>query len=350
MKVNSKLLSKICDAPGAPGHEHRIRSLIEKEIGKYVDELSIDNIGNLICVKKGKSSDKKVMVAAHMDEIGFMVKHIDDNGFIRFQTLGGFDPKTLTAQRVIVHGKKDLIGVMASKPIHIMTAAERTKVTKATDYFIDMGMPKKEVEKYIEVGNPITRERQLIEMGDCVNAKSLDNRVSVYILIEAIKALKTKPPYDVYAVFTVQEEVGLRGADVASQIVDPEFGIALDTTIAFDLPGARPEEMVTKLGEGTAIKMMDARTICDPRMIAYMKEMAKKSKIKWQPELLSAGGTDTASVQRRGRHGSIAGAISIPTRNLHQVIEMCHKDDISATIKLLVSCLNGLDDFDWKTF
>jgi len=349
MPLNIKLLSSICKAPGAPGHENAIRELIKKEVSKYVDEVSIDNLGNLIALKKGKSSDKKVLVAAHMDEIGFMVKHIDDNGFIRFQTLGGFDPKTLTAQRVIVHGKKDLVGVMATKPIHIMSAEERTKMPKNTDFYIDLGMKKKEVEKFIEVGNPITRERELIEMGDCVNAKSIDNRVSVFILIETLKKLKGHP-YDVYGAFTVQEEVGLRGADVAAQSINPDFGIALDTTIAFDLPGARPEEVTTSLGEGTAIKLMDGMTICDPRMIRFMKKQAKKYKIKWQPELLSAGGTDTASLQRKGENGSIAGAISIPTRHLHQVIEMAHKEDIQGSIDLLEACLKGLDKEDWTKF
>lgn len=347
MKINISLLSEICKTPGAPGYESRIRHFIKDNIQDDCDEIDIDNIGNLICLKKGKSSDKKVIVAAHMDEIGFMVKHIDKNGFIRFQTLGGFDPKTLTAQRVIVHGKKDLIGVMASKPIHIMKPEERKKMPEITDYYIDLGLSLKEVEKYVEIGNPITRERSLIEMGNCVNAKSIDNRVSVYILVEALKHLK-KPAYDVYAAFTTQEEVGLRGADVAAQHINADFGIALDTTIAFDLPGAKPEEVTTKLGEGTAIKLMDGRTICDARMIRFLKETANKNKITWQPELLSAGGTDTASLQRQGDRGSIAGAISIPTRHLHQVIEMANKDDIMASIALLVAALENMDQFDWS--
>ena len=347
MKVNTTLLAKICEAPGAPGYESKIRKLIEKEIASHADSTDIDNIGNLIVLKKGKSSDKKIVVAAHMDEIGFMVKHIDDKGFLRFQTLGGFDPKTLTSQRVIVHGKKDLIGVMASKPIHIMKAEERKKMPELTDYYIDLGLPKKEVEKYVEIGNPITRERSLIEMGECVNAKSIDNRVSVYILVEALKQLK-KPAYDVYAAFTTQEEVGLRGADVAAQHINADFGIALDTTIAFDLPGAKPEEVTTSLGKGTAIKLMDGRTICDSRMVKFLKQMAEDHSIPWQPELLAAGGTDTASLQRRGDRGSIAGAISVPTRHLHQVIEMANKKDISASVDLLVAALENIDQYDWS--
>jgi len=284
MDINVALLKQICEMPGAPGFEKRIRDLVVEVVTPFADEVRIDNLGNVIALKKGARNpeNKRVMVAAHLDEIGFIVSHIDEQGFLRFNTLGGFDPKTLTAQRVIVHGKKDLIGVMGSKPIHVMTPEEKTKLPKTTDFFIDLGMPKEEVEKYITIGDPVTRDRELIEMGDCVNCKSIDNRVAVFIVIEALKQLK-HPAYDVYATFTVQEEVGIRGANVAAHQINPDFGIALDTTIAFDVPGAAPHEKVTELGKGTAIKIMDAMTICDYRMVAFMKDIASKEAISWQP-------------------------------------------------------------------
>lgn len=349
MAINVSLLKRICEIAGAPGYEKRVRDLVIEEVKPYVDELSIDNMGNVITIKRGKNNPdgKKAMVAAHMDEIGFIVTHIDDNGFVRFHTLGGFDPKTLTAQRVIIHGKQDVIGVMGSKPIHVMSPEERNKVAKTSDYFIDLGMAKEDVEAVISIGDPITRERELIEMGNCVNCKSIDNRVSVFILIEALKNLKDFP-YDVYGVFTVQEEVGLRGANVSAHSINPDFGFGLDTTIAFDLPGAQPHEMVTKLGEGVAVKIMDASTICDYRMVEFMKKTADKRNIQWQPEILTAGGTDTAGVQRMGKDGAISGAISIPTRHLHQVIEMADKDDIQGAIDLLIACLQDLDQYDWS--
>jgi putative aminopeptidase FrvX len=346
MPLNIPLLKEICETAGAPGYEQRIREIVLREVTPLADQVTVDNMGNVTAFKKGKQP-KRAMVAAHMDEIGFIVTHIDDKGFLRFHTLGGFDPKTLTAQRVIVHGKKDLIGVMGSKPIHIMTDEERNKAVRITDFFIDLGIPKKEVEKYVSIGNPITRQRELIEMGECVNCKSIDNRVSVFILIETLRRLN-KTPYDVYGVFTVQEEVGLRGANVASHTINPDFGFGLDTTIAFDVPGALAHEEVTALGNGTAIKIMDASTICDPRMIAFMKKTADKHNIRWQPEILKAGGTDTAGLQRMGKNGSIAGAISIPTRHIHQVIEMAHKKDIEASIQLLANCLQDLDKHDWS--
>jgi len=346
MPINVPLLKEICEAPGAPGFEQKIREIVLRELKGLVDEVKVDNMGNVIAIKKGRE-DKKVMVAAHMDEIGFMVKHIDDKGFLRFFPLGGFDPKTLTAQRVKVHGKKELIGVMGSKPIHVMSPEERKTPPKIDDFFIDLGLPKKEVEKYITIGNPVTRERELIEMGDCVNSKSIDNRVSVFILIETFKILKDTP-YDVYGVFTVQEEVGLRGGLVAAHAINPDFGFGLDTTIAFDVPGSKPEEQVTRLGDGVAIKLMDTSAISDYRMVEYMKNTCKKHKIKWQPELLTGGGTDTAAIQRMSTNGSISGAVSIPTRHIHQVIEMSDKNDIKGGIDLLTHCLEDLDQFDWS--
>jgi putative aminopeptidase FrvX len=346
--INVSLLKAICETPGAPGFEQEIRKLVVDEVHPYVDELSVDSMGNILAVKRGKSR-KRVMVAAHMDEIGFIATHIDDEGFVRFHTLGGFDPKTLTAQRVIIHGKKDLIGVMGSKPIHLMKPEERGKQVPITDYFIDLGMPKEEVEKYITIGDPITRERELIEMGDCVNSKSIDNRVSVFILIETLKALKDATlPYDLYGVFTVQEEVGLRGAISAAHHINPDFGFGLDVTIAFDVPGAQAHEMVTRLGKGAAIKIMDGSVISDYRMVDYLKKLATKHQIKWQPEILPAGGTDTAGVQRYGKNGSIAGAISIPLRHIHQTIELANKQDIADCIELLKVAVSELDQYDWR--
>ena len=350
MSLNISLLKEICETPGAPGREYRIRNVVRREVSDLVDGYDIDNMGNLIAHKKGRSN-KRVMVAAHMDEISFIVKHIDEDGFARVHPLGGFDPKTLTAQRVIVHGKEDVIGVMGSKPIHIMKPEERKKAPQLDDYFIDFGRPAKEVLALVSVGDVVTRERDLIEMGHCVNSKSIDNRVSVYILIEALRRLK-EPAFDVYAAFTVQEEIGLRGAIVATHSINPDFGIGLDTTIAYDLPGANDHEVVTELGKGTAIKIMDSSVVCDARMIDFMRQTANKHGGPWQSEILPAAGTDTAALQRSGKMGAITGCISIPTRHIHSVIETAHKGDIEASIDLLVHCLEDLDsyDFSWDRY
>jgi tetrahedral aminopeptidase len=346
--IHFDLLKRISESSGVPGFEKEIRELIVKELEGLVDEIKVDNMGNILATKKGRQ-DKKVMVSAHMDEIGFIVSYIDDEGYCRFQPLGGFDPKTLTSQRVLVHGKEKVVGVMGSKPVHIMSPEEKTKSPQLKDYFIDLGMKKDKVEQKISIGSPVTRLRSLIEMGDCVNGKSLDNRVSVYILLETLRELKDSTlPYDFVAAFTVQEEVGLRGAISAAHQVNPDFGINLDVTVAFDTPGAQAHESVTKLGKGTAIKIMDGHTICDYRMVDYLKHVAEREMITYQLEILPAGGTDTAALQKSGKNGSIAGAISIPLRNMHSVIEMVDKNDIRASIELLKSALETLDKYDWS--
>lgn len=340
--MDFKLIKKLSEIAGPSGFEDRIRTAITKEITPYVDNISVDNMGNIVAYRKG-TCDKKFMIAAHMDEIGFIVTHIDDKGFLKFTTLGGFDPKTLTAQRVIVHGKKDIIGVMGAKPIHVMTPEERDKKVTVKDFFIDLGMDKEEVEKIVEIGTPISRERECIEMGDCINGKSLDNRISVYILIEVIKKLhKTKLPYNTYFTFTVQEEVGLRGAQVAALRIQPDVAVALDTTIAYDVPGSSPQEQITKLGAGPGIKIMDSSVICNAQFVAFMKKTANENKIPFQAEIMQGGGTDTCMLQKMVAGGAIAGAVSIPTRHLHQVIESVHKKDVENSIELLAQITKSL--------
>ncbi|RYD25152.1 MAG: M42 family peptidase, partial [Verrucomicrobiaceae bacterium] len=340
MSINVPLLARICEAPGAPGYEKEIRNLVLTELKGLADSVTVDNMGNVTALKKGRSSARKTMAAAHMDEIGFIVTHVDDKGFVRFNGVGGFDPKTLTSQRVIIHGRKDIMGVMGSKPVHIMSPEEKNKTVKLSDFFIDLGLPKKEVDKIVAVGDFVTRYSPLMELGDCVNVKSLDNRASVFVLIETLRELKKskqKPAYDFYAVFTVQEEVGLRGAQAAALQIQADFGFGLDTTIAYDVPGSSPQERCTSLGAGAGIKLMDSSVICDYRMIEFMKSAAKRHKIQWQPEILAAGGTDTGSLQRMVAGGSIVGAVSIPTRHIHQTIETVHKKDLQASIDLLVA-------------
>ncbi|NJO86792.1 MAG: M42 family metallopeptidase [Lewinella sp.] len=346
--IDVALLKRICEAPGVSGFEQRIRALVLQEVKDLVDEVEVDNLGNVLAIRRGRQP-KRVMVAAHLDEIGFIVNHIDDEGFIRFLPLGGFDPKTLTAQRVIVHGQEDLPGVLGSKPIHIMKPEERTKAVPMSDYYIDMGMSKAALSGLVAVGDPITRERALLEIGDCVSAKSLDNRVSVFILLETLRQLRNQAlPYDLYAVFTVQEEVGMRGVMSAAHSIDPDFGFGLDVTIAYDVPGAQAHETVTKLGRGAAIKVLDGSVIADYRMVNYLRHQATLGEVAHQMELLPAGGTDTGGVQRAGKKGSIAGAISVPLRHLHQSTEMANRADIAACIQLLGRAVSHLHTYDWS--
>jgi putative aminopeptidase FrvX len=326
MSINLPLLKELCETPGAPGREERIREVVIRELKGLCDEVHVDAIGNVIGVKKG-SAGGRFMIAGHMDEIGFMVSHIGKNGFLHFVTLGGFDPKTLTAQRVIVHGREDLVGVMGSKPIHIMTDEEKKKPLKVEDFYIDVGLPEEKVKELVRVGDVVTRERSIIEMGEAINGKSMDDRVGVFVMIEALRQAGSGK-MDVYAVASVQEEVGLRGAQVATQNVDPDVGVALDVTLANDVPFTQPHQYITELGKGTAIKAFDASVIPNHKLVDFMRETCEARNIPWQLEVLPKGGT-----------GSAAGCISVPVRYVHSVIETLHPTDVQASIDLLAALI-----------
>ena len=345
MSINLPLLKELCEVPGAPGREERIREVVIRELKGLCDEVRVDAIGNVIGVKKG-SVGGRFMMAGHMDEIGFMVSHIGKNGFLHFVTLGGFDPKTLTAQRVIVHGREDLIGVMGSKPIHIMTDEEKKKPLKVEDFYIDVGLPEEKVKELVRVGDTVTRERSIIEMGETINGKSMDDRVGVFCMIEALRQAGSGK-MDVYAVASVQEEVGLRGAQVATQNIDPHVGVALDVTLANDVPFTQPHQYITELGKGTAIKAFDASVIPNHKLVDFMRELCEARKIPWQLEVLPKGGTDTAAMQRFGK-GSAAGCIRVPVRYVHSVIETLHPADVQASIDLLAALIGECeqDQFD----
>lgn len=338
LELDFELLRRLCDAPGAPGREDRVRTLVIEVLTPLCDEVSTDILGNVIGIKRapGSAGGKRairLMLSGHMDEISFLVTHIDDQGFLRFTPLGGFDPKTLTAQRVIVHGKRDLLGVLGSKPIHIMTDEEKKAATKLEDFFVDVGLPGTEVKSIVSIGDVITRQRELVEIGNSLNGKSFDNRMGLFVMLEGLRKVKSHA-VDIFAVASVQEEIGIRGATVATKNIEPDVGIALDITVANDVPEAKAHEQVTRLGNGAAIKVMDSSVICNTRIVAYMKQLAEVHDIPHQMEVLTRGGTDTAALQRAGK-GAAVGCISIPTRYVHSVIEMCHKEDIRAAIDLL---------------
>lgn len=345
------LLKKLCETPGISGYEERIQKVIKEELEKVTDEVKIDKLGNVIGIKKakklsGKPAPKKVMIAAHMDEIGFMISFVDKDGFLRFAPVGGFDPRTLIAQRVVVHGAKDIGGVMGSKPIHILSEEERKKPLKIKDLFIDVGLKKDEVSKIVKAGDFVTLDRNFKELNDkIITAKAFDDRVGVYVMIETLKRIKDCY-VDIYAVATVQEEVGLRGAIVSSFSVEPDVGIALDVTIASDIPGTKEEEMVTTLGGGTAISLMDSHTISNKKLVDFLRKIAEENKIKYQTDILLGGGTDAGAIQR-SKSGVPACTLSIPTRYVHSVVEMCHKEDIENSIKLMSKFLENAHKGDF---
>lgn len=345
------LLKRLCETPGIPGYEDRIRAIVVPELRETCDEVSTDALGNVIGVKRGAGAEprRKVMLAAHMDEIGFMVSHVDKDGFLRLQPLGGFDPRALFQQRVLVHAQdgQSYRGVLApaAKPAHLLDEADRGKAPKLTELYVDLALPGERVRAAVAAGDMVTLDRTTEEVGDCVIGKAFDDRLSVFIMLEALRALK-QTACDIYAVATVQEEVGLRGAATAAYAIDPDISIALDVTLAVDLPGGAEQDRVTTLGAGTAIKLMDSASISHPRLVRAFRDTAEREGIKHQLEILPRGGTDAGAMQL-ARAGSAAITLSTPTRYVHTVNEMAHKDDIQAGIDLLARVLERAHEIDY---
>jgi len=339
-----KLLKRLTEACGTAGQEDEVKVILKAELKQICDKVSEDELGNVIGYKRGKApaaKRKKIMLAGHMDEIGFIVNHVDDKGYLRILPLGGFDPRTLMAQKVYVmaKGRKKLPGLLniAGKPVHIQSPEERKKELRVQDFYVDLALPKKEVDKLVEIGDRITWRRDFEKIGDCISCKAMDDRVGIYLMVEALRKAKN-PMHDVFAVGSVQEEVGCRGAHVSGYGIDPHIGIALDVTIAADTPGCEGHTTVSKLGDGIAIKIMDSHSISDPGLVKEFRALAKKNKINHQLEILPRGGTDAGAIQRtRGAKRVIT--LSVPTRYVHSVNELVNTDDLQAGIDLLASYL-----------
>lgn len=348
-ELNLDLVQKLLDAPGIGGREEQVRAIVKQEMEPLVDEMTVDPMGSVIGVKKGSGNGPKVMLAAHMDEIGFMVRFIDDNGFIRLQNIGGFDPRVLPAQRVRVHTRSGeiLTGALqlASKPIHLLAASE-IKAPKMTQLYVDLGMSADEINEKVEIGDMITLDRSMVRVGDNLMSRAMDDRINVFIMLEVLRNLGSCE-CDVVAVATIQEEVGLRGAETSAYSVEPDIGVALDVTVAGDSPGVEKQDRVTKLGGGVAIKAFDSSHIPNYKLVNHFRDIAKEREIPHQVEILSRGGTDAGPIQR-SRGGVPAITISMPTRYLHTVNEMVSIDDIQSAISLLTAYLESAHSGDYR--
>lgn len=330
------LLKELSEAAGVPGCEDQIRQIVTRELKPHVDVLETDSMGNLIAIRKGSlSKAKRVMFAAHMDEIGFYVSFIDDRGFVRLQAVGGFDTRFLFGRKVKVHTSKGILrGLLNPSGRGIFSSPEERRGYKdVEDFFVDFGLSPLKVRQQVQIGDMVTLDATFNEIGDCVSGKALDNRVQVFIAVTAMMTMK-KPKNHIFGVFTVQEEVGLRGALTSSYGIDPHIGIGLDTTFAGDVPGISKENSVTRLGAGAGIKVLDSNIISNRELVDTFVKMAKKNHIPYQLEVLARGGTDGGAIQRT-RAGVKAISLSVPTRYLHSVNETCNKKDIEATESLL---------------
>jgi len=348
--MNIDLFRELTEAHGCSGQEDAVREIVKRELAPICD-IKTDYMGNVIALKPSNTahgSGKKLMIAAHMDEIGFRVKHISDKGFLRISPVGGWDPRQMASQRVLVHAESGSInGVLtqSTKPKHLMVAGDQGKELTIDDYFIDIGMSGETAKATVQIGDGVTMDRKFQQMGDLCTCKAMDDRAAVFVMIEAMKATG-EHAVDVYGVATVQEEVGLRGAAASGSAIAPDVVVALDVTLANDFPGMPDELSITRLGDGTAIKVMDSSLICHPKVVKHFKDLAKANDIKYQMEVLPMGGTDAGGVQRL--HGGIpAFTLSIPCRYIHTVNETVHKGDVQASIDLLARYIEDCDNGEY---
>ncbi|OKY78979.1 MAG: Peptidase M42 family protein [Candidatus Methanohalarchaeum thermophilum] len=343
------LLEKLSNANSASGSENEVREIVKEEISEYVDKTKRDDFGNLICTKKGKENAPELMLAAHMDEIGLMVKHIQDDGYIRAIKLGGWFDQTLLNQRVVIHTEEGShFGVIGCKPPHLMRDKDGEEIVKQEEMFIDVGAEDAEEarEMGIEEGNSITMDREYKKLNNnLVTGKSFDNRVGVACMILALKEIDTEAT--IHAVGTTQEEVGLKGAKVSTFNVDPDLGLALDVCLAGDQPDIEDKESSIELEKGPAFTVADrsGRGIITPKKVLdLLKKSAKKEDVSYQLDVMKGGTTDATAISL-SRSGIPSGVLSIPTRNVHTPVEVVSLNDMKKGIKVLSRVLEEASDW-----
>ncbi|QHQ34952.1 M42 family metallopeptidase [Algicella marina] len=342
--MNIDLLKRLCETPGAPGHEHEVRALIESEIEGLFDEVVTDPMGSLLCKRNGQGeTPEKIMLLCHMDEIAFLVAHVSDKGFVYLQPVGGFDPRNLFSRRVMaVTERGKFKGVMnpGGRPIHISKPEDRKKIPELSEFFVDFGLGDKTAE-HISVGDSVVMDEPLIEMGDKIVSKALDNRIACWLGVESIRALVESGAghnCEIHVAFTVQEEVGLRGARTAAYAIQPDIGLGIDTTLACDTPGVPDQESTTVQGKGFGLHVKDSSFIADRALVAEVAALADEKGIPFQRTMLMAGGQDGAAAQQAAA-GARAVGIVVGTRYIHTVTEMIDRNDLQAAKEILTAYL-----------
>ena len=334
------LLTKLCNAVSVSGDEQEVRAIVTEELRDFADVTKVDAMGNVLVRREGKGLDRvRVMIAAHMDEVGFMIVNDEGDGVFEFRVIGGVDPRQLVGKPVTI-GRDHIPGVIGAKAIHLTTPEERKQVLKVDQLRIDVGPG---TGSKVKVGDRGTFATKLVVLGPSIRSKALDDRLGVFNLIQLVK--NAPENVDLLAAFTVQEELGLRGAKIAAFSFDPEIGIAMDSTPANDLPDYDGNENTshnTKLGDGPAIYLMDRGTIGDQRLIKWLIESADSEKIPWQFRQPGLGGTDAGEIHKT-RTGVPSVSVSVPQRYLHSPAGLIRIEDELNTLKLIHTALTRLD-------
>jgi endoglucanase len=342
-----KLLKDLTETHGVPGYEFPIRATVRKYMQPF-GKLSQDKVGSVICEKKGSAEAPRVMLAGHMDEIGFMVKQISKEGFIKFIPLGGWFDQVLLGQRVLIKtAKGDVAGVIGAKPPHLLSAEERQKVVLRKDMYIDIGASSEaEVQEAgVQLGDPIVprADFQILANGKTYLSKGFDDRVGVALMVSALESLKDRShPNTVYATATVMEEVGLRGATTSVELVRPDVAIILEADIAGDVPGIKPEESSVKLGGGPSLVIYDARMIPNIKLRDLVLETGRQVGVNLQLSSLEGGATDGSAIHLY-KTGVPTVVLCVPARHIHSHSSIIHRSDYDDCVKLLVELITRLD-------
>jgi endoglucanase len=342
-----KLLRELTEAPGVSGYEQEVREIIRKHL-QNITVIEQDHLGSIVCRKNGEAETPRIMIAGHMDEIGFIVKLITDEGFIRFSPLGGWWGHVMLAQRVVIKTRQgDVPGLIGSKPPHILSEEERKKLLEPKDMYIDIGATSKDEVKELGIrpGDPIIPvfPFMISGTGKTYMAKAFDDRVGCALLIDVINKLtQERLPNTVYGVGTVQEEVGLRGARTSSWVVEPDVGLTMETGVAGDVPDVKKEDAQAKLGKGPVIVIRDGSMIPNLRLRDFFVETAEELQIPYQFDLLDRGGTDSGAIHLH-RSGVPSLVIAVPTRHIHSHAGIIHRDDYDQAVQLVTAVIKKLD-------
>jgi endoglucanase len=341
-----RLLESLSNAFGPPGNEEEVRTILRKELEEHADETRVDKLGNIFFIHHGKDNSPKIMFASHMDEVGFIVTFMDSNGFLRFHTLGGITSNVMPGQTILLRGTKgDVKGLVGTKPPHLMKEDERNKAVSMDDLFMDIGASNLEEseQKGVEIGTNGVFDVKFTELsGGFLKGKALDDRAGCTVLVEVFKALKDSP-YNIVAVGTVQEEMGMRGARTAAWQADPDYALALEGTFAADVPGSSPEKVSSKLKGGPVVTILDQTVMAHPTVLKTLIKVGKEKSIPFQFKQVPMGGTDSGAIHLT-KAGIPSGTVAVPCRYIHGPASVTHVDDVKNTVKLVTEFVKAISE------
>ncbi len=339
--MDIELLKALCEAPGLPGYEEPVKEIVKEVFAEFTDEITEDPLGNIIAHVPGKGP--RLVLDAHTDEVGFMVNHIDERGFVRVTPLGGMDPRVFYAQRITIWGKRPLLGMVAAIPPHISRNTNNREVPDVEDCVVDLGLSAEKVYELVKVGDLGSFTYPFEENEESIISKAIDDRVGLFVMMEALRK-KPKLGCDLYLTATVQEEVGLRGAHVIVPVYEPDFVIALEGTVAMDVPGIADYKTLANTLKGPEVRLSDRFLVAHRPFSKFIMDTAERKGIPYQVTVKKAGSTNATTMQVTGK-GSRAASVSVPVRYLHSPSSLAYKTDIEHTINLVHAVIEGLKDF-----